>query len=70
MFSWGKKLGTCIHTYTYNNFAILKFSLTQGLKQILPGETARVPSTKRFELCLVRQLIQSLEHEVPLIPAF
>ena len=24
-------------TYTHENFAILKFSLTQGLKQILPG---------------------------------
>ena len=24
-------------SYTHNNFAILKFSLTQGLKQILPG---------------------------------
>ena len=24
-------------TYTPNNFAILKFSLTQGLKQILSG---------------------------------
>ena len=23
-------------SYTHNNFAILKFSLTQGLKQILP----------------------------------
>ena len=26
-----------IHTYTHNIFAILKFSLTQGLKQIIPG---------------------------------
>ena len=24
-------------SYTHNNFEILKFSLTQGLKQILPG---------------------------------
>ena len=24
-------------TYTQNNFAVLKFSLSQGLKQILPG---------------------------------
>ena len=24
-------------SYTHNNFAISKFSLTQGLKQILPG---------------------------------
>ena len=25
-----------IHTYTHNNFAILKSSLVQGLKQVLP----------------------------------
>ena len=24
-------------TYTHNNFEVLKFSMTQGLKQILPG---------------------------------
>ena len=59
-----------IHTYTHDNFAILKFSFTQGLKKILPGETARIASTKRFELYLVKHLLQSLEHEVPLIPTF
>ena len=25
------------HTHTHNNFEVLKLSLTQGLKQILPG---------------------------------
>ena len=38
----GYRIGTLVgdglrKTYTHNNFAILKFSLTQGLKQILPG---------------------------------
>ena len=55
---------------THNNFAILKFSLTEGLKQILPGQTACIDSTKQFELCLVKQLLQSLAHEVPLISTF
>ena len=65
----GYRLGH-IHTYTHNSFAIIKFSLTQGLKKILPGLTARIASTKRFELCLVKQLLQSLEHKVPLDPTF
>ena len=57
-------------TYTHNNFAILNFSLTKRLKQILPGKTVQIASTKRFELCLVKQLLQSLEHEVPLFLTF
>ena len=59
-----------IKSCTHNNFAILKFSLTQGLKQILPGCIARIASTKQFELCLAKQFLQSLKHEVPLFPTF
>ena len=38
----GYRIGTLARaglrkTYTHNNFSLLKFSLTQGLKQILPG---------------------------------
>ena len=38
----GNRIGTLAgdrlkNSYTHNNFAILKFSLTQGLKQMLPG---------------------------------
>ena len=44
------------------------FPVTQGLKQILPGQTTCIASTKRSELCLVKQLAKSLEHEVPVIP--
>ena len=39
-------MGLELDTYTHNNFAILMFSFTQGLKQILPGEPARFASTK------------------------
>ena len=52
----GHRIGH-IHTYTHNNFAILKFLLTQGLNR-LPGLTARIASTKRIQLCLVKQLLK------------
>ena len=57
------------HIHICTHFAILKCSLTQGLKQILSGQTERITSTKRFEY-LVKQLLQSLEHEVSLISTF
>ena len=57
-------------SYTHNDFTMLKFLLTQGLKQMLPGLTACIASTKRFELSLVKQLLQSREHDVPLILTF
>ena len=34
---WALAADSLRKTYTYENLAILKFSLTQGLKQILPG---------------------------------
>ena len=39
------------NTYTYiqNNIAVIRFPLTQRLKQILPGKTAGIFSIKRFE---------------------
>ena len=37
------------YAYTHNNTAIISFSLTQGLKQILLGQIADIVSTKRFE---------------------
>ena len=47
----GYRIGTLAEdglrkSYTHNNFPILKFSLTQGLKQIFPGLTACITRTK------------------------
>ena len=52
-------------TYTHKDFAILKFSLIQGLKE---NDLNYVCSSNSYNSSNLSN--SSLEHEVPLIPTF